>query len=562
DADERYQTVRDLLTDLKDAKRELEFQDKLERTTPPHREEAKTQLMTAMTTDEPQPPTSSAEFITQEVKKHKLGLALGSIILLALVGFGYWFFFNRSSGDNAPIDSIAVLPFQNKSSDADTEYLSDGLAESLIYRLSQLPNLKVSPTSSVFRYKGKETDAVKIGNELGVNAVMSGRMVQRGENLTISVELVDVRNNKLLWGEQYERKMSELLATQREIAAEITNKLQLKLSGEGEKDLNKQYTTNNEAYQLYLKGRYHFAKRTKDDILKGIEYFQQAIKLDPNFALAYVGVSESYAVMPGYSYLSPKEAFPQAKAMAQRAIAIDPTLAEAHAALATSIAIYEWDWAKAEREFKRAIELSPIVPEIHFRYGTDYLQQIGQSDEAVRELKRALEIEPLSIPAGANLAGVYMNARQNDLALEQAKKTYNLEPNHPAGRFWLGIVYIANGMNAEAIALGEKELQNNPTNQDALYFTGYAYAKSGRRHEAEEVIKKFKDISKTQYVVSRDVAAIYAALGDKDKAFAELEKSFEERDWNLPLLKVDPSMDPLRDDPRFKEMLKRLNLPE
>ena len=266
--------------------------------------------------------------------------------------------------------------------------------------------------------------------------------------------------------------------------------------------------------------------------------------------------------MPSYSYLSPKEAFPQAKAMAQRAIAIDPTLAEAHAALATSIAIYEWDWAKAEREFKRAIELNPNVPEIHFRYGTDYLQQIGQSDEVVRELKRALEIEPLSIPAGANLAGVYMNARQNDLALEQAKKTYNLEPNHPAGRFWLGIVYIANGMNAEAITLGEKELQNNPTNQDALYFTGYAYAKSGRRHEAEEVIKKFKDISKTQYVVSRDVAAIYAALGDKDKAFAELEKSFEERDWNLPLLKVDPSMDPLRDDPRFKEMLKRLNLPE
>jgi TolB-like protein len=252
-----------------------------------------------------------------------------------------------------------VLPFHNKSSDADTEYLSDGLAESLIYRLSQLPNLKVSPTSSVFRYKGKETDAIKIGNELGVKAVMSGRIVQRGDNLTISVELVDVRNNKLLWGEQYERKMSDLLATQREIAAEIAQKLQLKLSGDEKKGLTKRYTDNNEAYQLYLKGRYHFAKRTKDDVLRSIEYYQQAIKLDPNFALAYARIAEAYNQMPAYPYLSPKEAFPQAKAAAKRALEIDPTLAEAHTALANSLAVYDWNWLEAEREFKRALELDP-----------------------------------------------------------------------------------------------------------------------------------------------------------------------------------------------------------
>jgi len=375
DADERYQTARGLLTDLKDAKQELEFQDKLERTSAPNREEPKTQMMTAPPTAEPQPATSSAEYITREVKKHKRGVALGSIILIALLGVGGWFFSLRSSSDNAPIDSIAVLPFQNRSADANTEYLSDGLAESLIYRLSQLPNLRVSPTSSVFRYKGKETDVKKIGNELGVNAVLSGRIIQRGESIAISVELVDVRNNKLIWGEQYQRKMSELLATQREIATEITQKLRLKLSGEETKGLTKRYTDNNEAYQLYLKGRYHFAKRTKDDMQRSIEYFQQAILLDPNFALAYASTAECYNQMPTYPYLSPKEAFPLAKAAAQRALEIDPTLAEAHTALANYFATYDWNWAEAERSFKRAIELDPNNSAAHFRYGQIYLRR-------------------------------------------------------------------------------------------------------------------------------------------------------------------------------------------
>ncbi len=562
DADERYQTAKDLLLDLKDAKRELEFQDKLERTAAPNREETKTQLLTVPTTDEARPPTSSAEFITGEVKKHKRGVALGSLMLLALLGVGFWFYFLRSTTDNAPIDSIAVLPFQNRSADADTEYLSDGLAESLIYRLSQIPNLKVSPTSSVFRYKGKQTDAKIIANELGVDSVMTGRIVQRGDNLAISVELVDMRNNRLLWGEQYERKMSELLATQREIAAEITNKLQLKLSGEGAQKLAKKYTNNNEAYQLYLQGRFHFAKRTKDDILKGINYFQQAIKLDPNFALAYASIADSYNSMGKNADLPPKEVLPQAKAAATRALEIDPTLAEAHGALADSLALYDWNWAESEREYGKAFQLDPNVSYIHLTHGVSYSAPLGKRDEAVAELKRAVELEPLSLITNAIFGLSYLYAGQNDKALEQGKRTYDLDPNFRFGRQYLGNTYIVLGRYDEAIALAEEGLKTSPLSQEDLVIAGLAYAESGRRREAEQYLDRFKELAKTRYVRTVFTASIYAALGGKDKAFAELEKSFEDKDCFLPRIKLDPFMDPLRNDPRFKNLLKRMNLPE
>lgn len=500
---------------------------------------------------------------THELSKSKRRTALVAgigLVAVALIAGGYLYWARGEK--TAPIESIAVLPFQNKSSDADTEYLSDGLAESLIYRLSQLPDLKVSPTSSVMRYKGKETDAIKIGNELGVHAVMSGRMVQRGSNLTISVELVDVRNNKLLWGEQYERKMSELLATQREIATEITNKLRLKLSGADTRGLTKRYTNNDEAYQLFLKSRYHFAKRTKDDILKSVEYLQQAIKLDPNYALAYAALADSYNGMTAYPYLAPKEAVPQAKAAAKRALEIDPTLAEAHTALANSLACFDWNWEEAEREFKRAIELNPNDSGTHWRYGMFYLMLLGRSDEAIAEGKRAVELEPLNLNHGANLSGIYFHARQNDRAFDQAKQVFDLDPNFIVGRWALSQAYIVKGMYAEAIALNEQSLQTAPTNQVFLRFAGLAYAKAGRRREAEEIISRYRAIAKTQYVMSYHIALIYAALGEKDKAFAELEKAFEERDYLLPRINVEPFMDPLRDDARFKDLARRMGLPE
>src|SRR5262249_34541473 len=293
--------------------------------------------------------------------------------------------------------SVAVLPFENRSGNADSEYLSDGLAESLIYRLSQFPNLKVSPRSSTFRYKGKEIDVEKVGSELGVDAVMSGRMIQHGDSLTISVDLVDVRNKKSLWGEQYERKLSDLLATQREIAAAIVDKLQVKLTGQN-KALTKHYTDSNEAYQLYLKGQYHCAKRTKEDMNRGIEEFRQATALDPNFALALVGISENYEYMSSYAYLPGEDAIAQAKLTAERALQIDPDSAEAHSSYAVTLARASWDWAGAEHEFKRALELDPNVAAIHYSYAMYFLLPTKHFDEATYEVKRALELEPLSIP--------------------------------------------------------------------------------------------------------------------------------------------------------------------
>ena len=439
--------------------------------------------------------------------------------------------------------------------------MSDGLAESLIYRLSQLPNLKVSPTSSVFRYKGKETDPQTIAKELGVDSVMTGRITQRSDNLTISVNLVDTRNGKSLWGEQYERKMSELLATQREIATTITQKLQLKLAGTDTKGITKKYTDNNEAYQLYLKGRFHLAKRTKDDILKGIDYFQQAIKLDPNFALAFSSVAESYNIMPSHAYLSPGEATSEARGAAQKALVIDPSLAEAHTQFASVLSNYDWNWVEAESEYKQALELGLDNSTTHLRYG-QHLWAVGRLDESIAQLSRAVELEPLSLTSGANLILVYLGAGQKQKALDLAKKTYDLEPNFVTGRLALGTAYNSNAMYDDAIRLSENLLQTEPTNQWMLWIGGYAYAKSGRRSEAEEIIKKFREIAKTQYVISYYTASIYVALGEKDKAFVELENSLEQRDWWLPRMKSDPLMDSLRDDPRYKTLLKRMNLPE
>src|SRR5687767_2290595 len=488
-------------------------------------------------------------------------LVLAPLALAVIVLGGFFAYRYLKPLGTGQINSIAVLPFQNKTSDADTEYLSDGLADSLIFRLSQLPNLKVSPTSSVIRYKGKDTDISQIARELDVDAVMSGRLVQREDNLTINVELIDTRTKKLLWVEQYDRKMTDLLATQREIAVAIAQKLQLNLIGDDTKGITKRYTDNNDAYQLSLKGRFHFARRTKDDVLKSIDYYEQAIKLDPNFALAYARIAEAYNQMPAYPYLSPNEAYPRAKAAAKRSLEIDPTLADGHSALANTLVAYDWNWVEAESEFKRAVELDRNNSLTHFRYGLG-LAGVGRFDEWIAKVKRAVELEPLELSMNANLAWAYFTARQFDNALDQAKKTYDLDQNFVVARWNLSQAYIGKGMYAEAISLNEQSLQANPTSQSALRDAGYAYAKSGRRKEANEMINRLKELAKTQYVMSCRIATIYGALGEKDKAFAELEKAFAERDWDLHRVITDPFMDPLRDDPRFKELLRKIGLTE
>ena len=506
-------------------------------------------------------PTGAVEKATDKSRQspNKVWLIAALAAILAIGGFfGYKYF---SSSNSRQIESIAVLPFINESRNEDVEYLSDGMTETLISSLSNLPNLNVKPRSSVFRYKGKETDPQTIAKELNVQAVLNGRIVQRGENISLFVELTDISLNKVIWSETYNRQKSDLVKLQSDIALDVSNKLKTKLSSTDEAKVTKSYTTNAEAYQLYLKGNYHYAKRTETDIFKGIEYFKQAIKLDSGFAQAYVGIADSYNSLVKNSDLLLKDAFPQAKEAATKALEINPDLAEARAALADSLAI-EWMWTEAGKEFKRAIELNPNVAYTHVAFGTSYLVPMGRTDEAVKELERAVELEPLSLINNAVLVSCYLYNRQNDKALEQAKKTYDLDPTFRFGQQWLGQAFIANGNYNEAINLAEKSLQSFPFSQESIAVAGQAYAKSGRRQEAERQIEKLNEISKTQPVRFYWSAAIYAALSDKDKAFAELEKAYEQRDWFLPRLKVDPSMDSLRDDQRFKDLLKRMNLPE
>jgi TolB-like protein/Tfp pilus assembly protein PilF len=513
--------------------------------------------VTAPTTVLPATQTSGATHELIKPKRFRVLTALAVLATAAITVAGYFYFLRNHK---TSIKSIAVMPFVNESGNVDVEYLSDGMTETLISSLSQLPNLNVKARSSVFRYKGKDTNPHTIGKELNVQAILNGRVVQRGDQLTLNLELVDAQTENVIWSEQYNRKQADLVSLQSEIARDVLSKLKTKLAGADEAKVTKNYTASPEAYQLYLRGRYHYAKLTKDEMQRGIEYFQQAIKFDPNFAMAYVGIADSYNAIPSFNYLSPREAIPQAKMAALRALEIDPTLAEAHTALATSITEYDWDWGKAEREFKRALELNPNAASTHFLYGMIYLVPMGRTAEAIDEIQKAVELEPLNVDMGANLAAAYMYARQNEKALEQARKTYDLEPNFVGARIWLATVYDANGMYSQAIELCENSLHSDPASPPFLTLAGYAYAKDGQREKAQAIVKRWKEIAKAQYVSHYWIAPVYAALGERDRAFEELEKAYLERDYFMPRLRIDPVMDDLRDDSRFAELVKRIVL--
>lgn len=497
-----------------------------------------------------------------DTKSAKAGIGrwvIAGLLIVAAV-FGSYFGIKHWFPVNGEIDSLAVLPFLNQSGNADSEYLSDGLAESLIYRLSQLKNLKVSPTSSVFRYKKQERDPLAIAKELGVRAVMTGRVQQRGDILIISVELVDAIGNKILWGDRYERKLSDLLTFQREMASEITQRLQLKLSGDSEQKLAKKYTNSNEAYQLYLQGRFHWSKRTKEEVLKSIDSYKRALALDPKYALAYAAIADCYNSMAKDPDVAPKEAVPFAKEAAYKALELDPMLAEAHAALGDSLAIYDWNWTESEKEFNRALEIDPNVSYIHLAHATSLLAPMGKTQEAIREIERALELEPLSLITNSVLVTGYLYGGQNEKALQQGHRAMDLDPTFLIAHHWLGLAQISNGQFEEARKTGEDGLRIAPTSPEMLLVIGRSYAIEGRRQEAEQVIERMREIAKVRYVRRYWLAGIYAGLGEKDKAFEELERSFEARDSFLPRAGCDPMMDPLRNDDRFKNLLRRMNI--
>jgi eukaryotic-like serine/threonine-protein kinase len=564
--EERYQSAKDLLIDLRNLKRKLEVEAEIDRTASPEFRATQRTPVTASgaaatATGDATRTASSAEYIVSGIKQHKLA-ALVAVVVLALGAVALTVYVRDRNAEVA-IDSIAVLPFENRSVDAETEYLSDGLAESLIYRLSQLPNLRVTPTSVAFRFKGKQADAVKAGTELGVSAVLLGRIIQRGDSLTISAELVDVSHNKLLWGEQYDRKMSDLLATQREIAREIVEKLRLKVSRQ-EKGLAKHYTESNEAYQLYLRGRFYWNKRTEEGMRKSLEYYQQAIERDSNFALAFSGLADSYDLLGAADAsggMPPHEAMPKAKAAALRALEIDDTLAEPHVSLAHVKYYYDRDWATAEREYKRAIELNPNYPTAHQWYAV-YLMSAGRFDEAVAKNRRAQELDPLSLPINMTLGWVLLNARQYDQSAEQLRKTLEMDPNFALAHHRLGLVYEQQQKYDEAIAEFKQVLNLSPGKPLGIATLAHAYALSGNRAEAKKGLAELHELSKRRYVSSAAIALIYVALGDKDQAFVWLEKADNERDANLARLPVDPRFDSLRDDPRFVDLVRRVRLPQ
>ncbi|HYX27091.1 MAG TPA: tetratricopeptide repeat protein [Pyrinomonadaceae bacterium] len=573
DLDMRYQSARDLLIDLKNLHRDLDIQGEIERSIIPNREattgaigESETRFYStdsaAATGSGQVIPTqnvkssSSLEYAVTQAKSHKLATAIVGLVLLAVVStVGYFAFVSRRSGAGQ-INSIAVLPFENKSGNPDSEYLSDGLTESLIYRLSQLPNLKVSPTSSVLRYKGKEIDAQKVATELGVNAVLSGRMIQRGDNLTISVELVDAANNKILWGEQYERKMSDLLATQREIATTITDKLQLRLSGSESTGITKKYTSSNEAYQLYLKGRYNWNKRTVDGIQKAAEYYKQAIDKDPSFALAYAGMAESYVLFSAYSVGLPQDSMPQAKAAALKAIELDGSLAERHAVLGAYLTGYGWNFEPGERELRKATELNPNYATAYHWLG-NILPVLGKNDEAIKAARRAEELDPLSTIISADTAFDLTLMHRYDDAIAQAQHTLTIDPNFYYAHYILGRVYNLKGMHSEAVAELRKTVELNP-DPIAKGMLAQSLAKSGQQAEAVKLIDELKAESGRRYIPGYFLATAYLALGDKDAAIAMIEKDVRERGTYVQWITIDPELDSLRSDPRFVALLEKV----
>ncbi len=458
------------------------------------------------------------------------------------------------------IDSIAVLPFENATADPNTEYLSDGITESIINSLSHLPKLRVMARSTVFRYKGQVQDPQKVGNELNVRAVLTGRVVQRGDSLMIGTELVDVANGWRLWGEQYNRKLADILAIQEEIATEISEKLRLSLTGEEKKRLSKGHTQNPAAYQDYLKGRYYWNKRTEKAVKKGIEYFEQAIEKDPGYPLAYAGLADSYNILGFYGFAAPRDAFPKAKAAALKALEIDEALAEAHASLAYANVYYDWDWSGAGREFKRSIELNPAYATARMNHSV-YLTIMGHHQEGLAESEKALELDPLSLIGNANIALLFYFARHYDRVVEQCRKTLEMDPSFVVAHAWLGQTYLQKGAFQEAIKAFEAAIELSERSHFYVAMLGHAYGVAGEVAEAQKILDQLKEQSATSYVSSYSIAEVCLGLGDLNQTFEWLEKAYQERARALAFLKVEPKLDPLRSDPRFQDLLRRMNFP-
>lgn len=456
------------------------------------------------------------------------------------------------------IDSLAVMPLLNGSSDPGAEYLSDGITESIINSLSQLPGLRVMARSTVFHYKGQQIDPRQVGQELDVRAMMTGRVIPLGNKLIINVELVDVADGRQLWGEQYNRSADDILAVQEEISREILSKLKLRLTGGVTQHLGKRFTDDTEAYRLYLQGRFYSNKNTREGLMKGIEFFQKAIELDPEYALAYSGLADAWYGLSS-AHLPPNEAMPKAREAATKALELDESLAEAHASLGLVRAFYEWDWRGAEDQYKRAIALNPGHASSHHRYGW-YLALMGRLDEATELMKRAEELDPLSLEINTDLGLSLFFARDYDAAFEQFAKAVQMDQNFIWTRFFVAWALEQKGEVDRAI----DEYQKTLAIENALFIRtalAHAHALAGQPDKTRDILNELLSLKESQHVSPYDLAILHSVLGEKDEAFASLERAFELRSEALVWLKVDPRLDPLRLDRRFIDLLRRVGLP-
>jgi serine/threonine protein kinase/Tfp pilus assembly protein PilF len=458
------------------------------------------------------------------------------------------------------IGSLAVLPFENVSRDPENEYLSDGIAGSLINILATVPKLRVIAQSTVFRYKGREIDPQAVGRELNVRAVLTGRIMQSGGSLRIGAELVDVPTGSRLWGAQFDRKPGDIFVIQDEISNEISEKLRLQLTKAEKKRLTIRHTEDAEAYRLYLQGRHHWNRWTEEGFYKAIGYFQQAIEKDPSYALAYTGIAESYVLLGWNSYLPPKDAFPKGKAAAMTALRIDPDLGEAHTPLAAALWLHDWQWPEARAEFRRSLELSPTYPTANHYYA-ECLMTMGRHEEAIARVKNSQELDPLSLIINVAIGWTFYMGRQYDKAIEQLLRTVDLDPNYPMTYWILGLLYRTTGRYELAITAGEKSVTTSGGSPLMRAALAHTYAKSGRAKEALQVLDDLVELSKHKYVAPHFLAGIHIGLGEHDRAIESLEKSWEEHCHWLIYLHLDPSVDDLRGDPRFQDLLKRVGLP-
>ncbi|UCC41580.1 MAG: tetratricopeptide repeat protein, partial [Candidatus Aminicenantes bacterium] len=502
------------------------------------------------------PATSKEITVTFNVKK--LLLPAAAVAAVIIVIFLIWQLVLKKEAivEIADKPSIAVLPFEDLSPERDQEYFCDGLAEELINRLTKIENLRIPARASAFSFKGKDKDFKEIGEKLNVEMVLDGSVRKAGDRLRISVQLVNVADGYPVWSEMYERDLEDTFSLWDDISLAVVDNLKIELLGEEKAKLMKRYTDNLEAYNLYVQGRYFWNRRTEDGLNRAIDYFEQALELDPEYALAYAGIADAYSMLSSYNFLSPHGAYPKAKVAARKALEIEDTLAEAYTSLANIKYRYDFDWLGAEKDFKKAIELNPNYPLAHHWYGA-LLRGAGRFSEAHEEFTRALELDPLSISIRTSAAYVHLNLRQYEESIEQSKKTLELDPNYGWVHKILAETYLQKSMYNEAITLLQKAITISSGYLPAL---GCAYATAGNKEKALEILEELITQSRQKYVSNYGIARVYACLGEKDKAFEYLDKAYEDRDGDLFDTKVDPGLDNLHSDPRFRAFLKKIGL--